>query len=297
MAKSCILVVEDEAIVAMGIKQKLEDLGHQVVDIVFTGEDAVQTALKKEPDLILMDIVLKGSMDGIEAAAKIRNQMDIPVIYLTAYSDEEVLERARMTEPYGYIIKPFKKSELNANIEMALYKHAEDQKKSETVKKQVLADFYDFILNSMPTTADQSDAEIRNTLLKIFGSRLEEDMRPRFERELGDIVEEQDLSDLESIYNAYLDWVAKLFADFGVQTKIEANGPVHLFKFLNCPWIEDAKKKPVFCLNCQAIMQQTFDWTGMDGTVEKKATIADGSNACVFRFNVPFMKKEGNHHD
>ena len=292
MTKSCILVVEDEAIVAMGIKQKLEDLGHRVVDIVFTGEDAVQAALEKEPDLILMDIVLKGSMDGIEAAAKIRNQMDVPVIYLTAYSDEEVLERARMTEPYGYIIKPFKKSELNANIEMALYKHGEDQKKSEIVKKQILADFYDFILNSMPTTADQSDAEIKNTLLKIFASRLEEDMRPRFERELGDIIEEEDLTDLESIYNAYLDWVAKLFADFGVQTKIDAKGHVHLFKFLNCPWIEDAKKKPVFCLNCQAIMQQTFDWTGMEGKVEKKATIADGSDTCIFKFNVPFMKQE-----
>ncbi|MBW4257283.1 MULTISPECIES: methanogen output domain 1-containing protein [Methanobacterium] len=291
MTESRILVVEDEAIVAMGIKQKLEDLGHQVVDVVFTGENAVETALKMEPDLILMDIVLKGNMDGIEAAAKIRNQLDIPVIYLTAYSDEEVLERARMTEPYGYIIKPFKKSELNANIEMALYKHAEDQKKSENVKKQILADFYDFILNSMPTTADQSDEEIKNTLLKIFASRLEEEMRPRFERELGDTVEEQNLNDLESIYNAYLDWVAHLFADFGVQTKIEPKGHLHLFKFLNCPWIDDAKKKPIFCLNCQAIMQQTYDWTGMEGKVEKKATIADGSDMCVFKFNVPFMKK------
>ncbi|NYB52884.1 MAG: methanogen output domain 1-containing protein [Methanobacteriaceae archaeon] len=292
MTESRILVVEDEAIVAMGIKQKVEDLGHRVVDIVYTGEDAVETALEKKPDLILMDIVLKGSMDGIEAAAKIRNQLDIPIIYLTAYSDEEVLERARMTEPYGYIIKPFKKSELNANIEMALYKHAEDVKKSENLKKQVLADFYDFILNSMPTTADASDAEIRNTLLKIFAARLEEDLRPRFEQELGDIIEEQGLDDLKSIYNAYLDWVANLFADFGIQTKIEAKGAVHLFKFLNCPWIEDAKKKPVFCLNCQAINQQTFDWTGMEGKVEKRATIADGSDACVFKYVVPFMKKE-----
>lgn len=292
MTKSRILVVEDEAIVAMGIKQKLEDLGHQVVDIVFTGEDAVNAALGKKPDLILMDIVLKGAMDGIEAAGKIRKQIDIPVIYLTAYSDEEVLERARITEPYGYIIKPFKKSELNANIEMALYKHSEDVKKSESVKKQVLADFYDFILNSMPTTADQSESEIRDTLLKLYAARLEEDLRPRFEKELGDIVEEQGLEDLESIYNAYMSWVARLFSEFGIETKIEGNGTIYLFKFLNCPWLEDAKKKPVFCLNCQAINQQTFDWTGMEGKVEKRATIADGSDNCIFKFNVPFMKKE-----
>lgn len=290
MAKSRILVVEDEAIVAMGIKQKLEELGHQVVDIVYTGEDAVQTALETEPDLILVDIVLKGNMDGIEAAAKIRSQLDIPIIYLTAYSDEEVLKRARKTEPYGYIIKPFKKSELNANIEMALYKHTEEQKKSENLKKQILADFYDFII-TMPTSTDQSEAEIRETLLKIFAARLEDDMRPRFEQELGDTVEEEGIGDLEGIYNAYLDWVAHLFNDFGIQTEIEAEGQANLFKFLNCPWLDDAKKKPVFCLNCQAMMQQSFDWTGMEGKVEKKDTIADGSNNCIFKFKVPFIKK------
>jgi len=290
MAKSRILVVEDEAIVAMGIKQKLEELDYEVVDIVFTGEDAVETALREKPDLILMDIVLKGSMDGIEAAGKIRNRLDIPVIYLTAYSDEEVLERARITEPYGYIIKPFKKSELNANLEMALYKHAEDQQKSENLKKKILADFYDFIMN-MPTSTDQSDVELRNTLLKLFASRLEADMRPRFEQELGDTVEEKGIDDLEGIYNAYLDWVAHLFTEFGIQTQIDAKGKEYFFKFLNCPWLEDAKKKPVFCLNCQAIIQQSFDWTGMEGKVDKRATIADGRENCIFKFNVPFMAK------
>lgn len=291
MAKSRILVVEDEAIVAMGIKQKLEELDYEVVDIVFTGEDAVETALREEPDLILMDIVLKGSMDGIEAAGRIRNRLDIPVIYLTAYSDEEVLERARITEPYGYIIKPFKKSELNANLEMALYKHAEDQQKSENLKKKILADFYDFIMN-MPTAADQSDVELRNTLLKLFASRLEEEMRPRFEQELGDTVEEKGIDDLEGIYNAYLDWVAHLFTEFGIQTKIDDKGKEYFFKFLNCPWLEDAKKKPVFCLNCQAIIQQSFDWTGMEGKVDKRATIAEGRENCIFKFNVPFMEKD-----
>jgi len=291
MTKSRILVVEDEAIVAMGIKQKLEELGHQVVDTVYSGEDAVETALKTYPDLILMDIVLKGEMDGIEAASKIRKQQDIPVIYLTAYSDEEILERARVTEPYGYIIKPFKKSELNANIEMALYKHREDMKKSEIVKKQVLADFHDFILNSNPAIADKTEEEIKDTILQIFASRLETDMRPRLERELGDIIEEQGLDDLESIYNAYLDWLAEFFAGFGIQTKIDDNGDVHLFEFLNCPWIEDAKKKPIFCLNCQSMMEQTFDWTGMEGKGEKRTTIAEGSEHCTFQFNVPFMKK------
>jgi len=292
MSKYRILVVEDEAIVAMGIKEKLEDLGHEVVDIVFSGEDAVKKAIKLEPDLIIMDIVLKGDMDGIEAASEIRNRIDIPIIYLTAYSDEEMLKRARMTEPYGYILKPFNNSELNANIEMALYKHKEDEKKIEEVKKKILSDFYDFILNSMPSNTDQSDAEIKNTILKLFSTRLEEEMRPRFEKELGDMVEIENLTDLESIFNAYILWLSKLFADFGIQSKIIGKKQMQLFEFLNCPWINEAKKKPVFCLNCYAILGQSFDWTGMEGDVELKTTIADGSNSCLFKFHVPFMEKK-----
>jgi two-component system, response regulator PdtaR len=291
MSNYRILVVEDEAIVAMGIKEKLEDLGHEVVDIVFNGEDAIEKAIKIEPDLILMDIVLKGDMDGIEAASEIRNRLDIPIIYLTAYSDEEILKRARMTEPYGYILKPFNNSELNANIEMAFYKHKEDEKKIEEVKKKILSDFYDFILNSMPTNTDQSDSEIKNTILKLFSARLEEEMRPRFEKELGDMVEEENLTDLENIFKAYILWLSQLFADFGIQSKIIDKKQIQLFEFLNCPWINEAKKKPVFCLNCHAIVGQSFEWTGMEGDVELKTTIADGKNSCIFKFHVPFMEK------
>lgn len=132
MFKSRILVVEDEAVVALGIKNKLEDLGHNVVDMVCNGKDAVEVALKKEPDLILMDILLDGDMDGIEAACKIRNKMDVPIIYLTAFSSEEVFQRlcitehfqrVCMTEHYAYISKPFSTSAIDVNIEMALHKH------------------------------------------------------------------------------------------------------------------------------------------------------------------------------
>lgn len=136
MVNERILVVEDEGIVAMEMRNKLEDLGYIVVGTVATGKAAVETAVETEPDLILMDIVLKGDMDGIEAAEKIHQQQDTPIIYLTAYSDEEILERARITEPYGYILKPFKKSEVNANIQMAIYKHGLDKKKSEIIKKR-----------------------------------------------------------------------------------------------------------------------------------------------------------------
>jgi PAS domain S-box-containing protein len=118
-----ILIVEDEGIVADEIKSRLEHLGYHVVGIAMTGQEAIDTAFSTFPDLILMDIMLKGDMDGVGAAHHIRDRMDIPVIYLTAYGDQETLQRAKISEPFGYILKPFKERELAASIEVSLYRH------------------------------------------------------------------------------------------------------------------------------------------------------------------------------
>lgn len=118
-----ILVVEDEAIVADDIRNTLQQAGYTVIATVSSGEDAVKYAKEKIPDIILMDIIIKGALDGIETAQQIRTILDIPVVYLTAFSDEKTIERAKLTEPFGYLIKPFNKRELNIAIEMALFKH------------------------------------------------------------------------------------------------------------------------------------------------------------------------------
>lgn len=118
-----ILIVEDEGIVADEIKNRLHTMGYQIVGMAMTGEEAISLAFETYPDLILMDIMLKGGMDGIEAAHRIRARMDIPVMYLTAYGDEETLQRAKVSEPFGYILKPFKEQELKAAIEVSLFRH------------------------------------------------------------------------------------------------------------------------------------------------------------------------------
>ncbi|RME51392.1 MAG: response regulator [Caldilineae bacterium] len=118
-----ILIVEDASIVALDLKNRLTKLGYAVCDTVATGEEAVQVARETKPKLVLMDIKLKGKMDGVEAAAQIQEELDVPVIYLTAYADSTTLERAKITEPFGYLVKPFEEKELTATIEMALYKH------------------------------------------------------------------------------------------------------------------------------------------------------------------------------
>jgi PAS domain S-box-containing protein len=121
--KNRILIVEDELIIARGIQKRLQSMGYDITDIVPSGEEAVQSATENPPDLILMDINLQGSMDGIQAAESIRSRLDLPVIYLTAYTDANSLERAKVTEPFGYIVKPFQDHTLQSAIEMALYKH------------------------------------------------------------------------------------------------------------------------------------------------------------------------------
>lgn len=123
MVASRILVVEDERIVAKDLELRLQALGYEVVGVAATGSDAVRLTSELSPDLVMMDIRLHGEMDGIEAAARIRKDHFIPVVYLTAHSDEETLKRAQVTEPYGYILKPFQERELRTVIEMGLYKH------------------------------------------------------------------------------------------------------------------------------------------------------------------------------
>src|SRR5882724_5460547 len=105
MPKIRILVVEDETIVSLDIQRRLKTLGYEVVGAAVSGEDAIQKAATHRPDLVLMDIMLDGEMDGIAAAEQIRGRLHIPVIYLTAYADTYTLQRAKVTEPFGYILK------------------------------------------------------------------------------------------------------------------------------------------------------------------------------------------------
>jgi PAS domain S-box-containing protein len=120
--KKRILIVEDERLVAEDILSTLEDLGYAVTTVVSSGEEAVTAVAREKPDLVLLDIVLKGELSGIEVAEHIRSHYKIPVVYLTAYADAPTLEKAKVTEPYGYILKPFEDRELHTAIEIALYK-------------------------------------------------------------------------------------------------------------------------------------------------------------------------------
>jgi len=138
MTRPQIMVVEDESIVAEDMKAMLEGFGYTVPAVAFSGEEAVRKAVDTRPDLVLMDIVLRGQMSGVEAVERIRSRCNIPVVYVTAYADEKTVRRAKATEPYGYILKPFDARELQTAIEIALYKHQMERKLHESEQRLTL---------------------------------------------------------------------------------------------------------------------------------------------------------------
>jgi CheY-like chemotaxis protein len=133
------LVVEDERIVSMDLQRRLKAMGYEIAGSAVSGEEAIEKAEKLRPDMVLMDIMLDGEMDGTQAAEIIRGRFSIPVIYLTAYADTATLERAKITEPFGYILKPFEERELHGHIEIALYKARMEKKLKDSEERYVLA--------------------------------------------------------------------------------------------------------------------------------------------------------------
>ncbi len=138
-SRARVLIVEDESIVAMDLKNSLKILGYEVVGTAATGEEAIARANETRPDLVLMDIMLKGDMDGVQASEAIRSRHDIPIIFLTACADDSTLQRAKVTEPLGYLLKPFDEWELHGHIDVALYRHQMERKLRESEERYSLA--------------------------------------------------------------------------------------------------------------------------------------------------------------
>jgi DNA-binding LytR/AlgR family response regulator len=157
-----IFIVEDESIVAKDIQHSLTKLGYNVVGIANNGNDAIEKIMELTPDLVLMDIMIKGPMTGIDVTEKIKEKLNVPVIFLTAYADEGTLSRAKVTEPYGYILKPFKEIDLHSTIEMAVYKH---QKDAALMKER---DFlYSLVENKEERSRDIIFVKSNNRIVKI----------------------------------------------------------------------------------------------------------------------------------
>ena len=170
MSRPRILVVEDENIVALDIKMRLQRLGYDIIATVATGELAVQKALETKPDLMLMDINLRGNIDGIETAQQIKQKLDVPIIFLTAYADEATIERAVGTQPFGYVLKPFEERELNLVIQVALDRHQMEKRLRESEinerEQRALAEALRDVATNLNSTLDLTKI-IHNILVNV----------------------------------------------------------------------------------------------------------------------------------
>lgn len=205
MVKTKILIVEDEAIVAMDIAKRLQTMGYDIVDMVVSGEDALvklaelhQSDPAQLPDLILMDIILQGELDGIETTQQICQTYHIPVVYLTANADETTLQRAKLTEPFGYIVKPIKDRELRVTIEIALSRHRAERavqqalNSSETMRQEAET-VSDLRLQMLSIASHEfrtplSSIQFSAQLLRNYGHQLTEDKRQKNLQRIQDAV-------------------------------------------------------------------------------------------------------------
>ncbi len=164
MSQARILVVEDERIIGLGIRKRLTALGYQVVGLAGEGAEGVQMALEFDPDLVLMDIDLGVGIDGIEAAQRIRADRDIPVVFLTAYSDDSTLRRATLSDPFGYVLKPYEDRDLQTAIEIGLYRHRMDRQLRQN--EQWLAATLASIGDGVIATDENGDIRLMNDLAR-----------------------------------------------------------------------------------------------------------------------------------
>lgn len=196
MGQAKILVVEDEVIVARTIASQLNQLGYMVTGTASSGKVAIAKASATQPELVLMDIVLKGEMDGITAAGYIREHLDIPVIFLTAYGDENTLERAKITQPFGYVVKPFTIKDLRIAIEIALLKHQLERDLREN--RDQLATLLNSMSDAVIATDEQEIVTFINPAAQMLTGWQEKDALGKKVSKVLHIVDEVTEATLES---------------------------------------------------------------------------------------------------
>lgn len=202
MTKTKIVIVEDEHIIAMEIQERLEKLGYEIPTLFSSGEEAVKKINDIKPDLVIMDIMLEGEMDGIETSKKIQSQLDIPIVYLTAYSDKETLERAKITQPFGYILKPLEERELHSTIEIALYKHHMEKELKEN--KKWLTTTLKSIGDGVITTDQQGKITFMNTVAEVITGWKQEEVLGKEADKIFNIVDTESRSTLSGIIQEVL---------------------------------------------------------------------------------------------
>ena len=272
-----ILVVEDDFITAMEIKRLLETNGYKPYS-ASSSNDALEKTVQIKPDLILMDVKIKGDYDGIKTTQKIKELIDVPVIYLTAYADHLLIKSIKLTKPAACILKPFESNELISNIEIALYTHTTDlNRKMRVLNSSII--FYTMIGNLLATKMDLNQKKI---FLTEFSRDFEEKMKSSFleeSRKSQTKTENKELS-------IYIDCLSQLLSNLGFINNQMSNDSNGYMMINNCPWKTNAHTKEIFCGICSTITKLTFSWMDLKGHINLENSFLTDDCFCGFRFEL-----------
>lgn len=282
-----ILIVEDEAITALEISETLEAWGYRIISVVNTGENAVQESLQLKPDLILMDITLKGDLDGIDAADIIKSFLDVPLIYLTALSDSEVFTRVSDTPANAYMIKPIQEVELRNNMELSLQNHKQKQKEILDSQQAGLKDVQLFMRSALPELANALPIAERSVFLGRFVRLFEENMKPRFHKysQNQSKIFFENTSNKEKL-KIYLSWVSNLYSHLGFQVQPRSHDTSGVLTVKRCSWSYGKPENIFLCLICHSMMQLTYSWTNLPGKLHAVTNTGVLQSVCRFDFEM-----------
>ncbi len=287
MAGETILVVEDEGISAIEIQESLEALGYHVPLTAKSGNEAIQKAFAIKPDLVLMDITLKGEMDGIDAATIIKSFIDVPLIYLTALDDVETFNRMISTNANAYLIKPIEEAELRNNVLLALKNHETRKKELEDEKNAGLKDVQIFMRSVLPELVGNMHIPERSVFLSRFMRLFEQNMKPLFFQYIKENSQEpfENLTD-EKKMKLYLSWISHLYENLGFKVLTRSRATNGVMTVKKCSWSPGRPNDVFLCLICQGIMRLTYSWTNLPGRVKEEPTTGVLQSVCKFDYDM-----------
>jgi response regulator RpfG family c-di-GMP phosphodiesterase len=223
--------------------------------------------------------VLRGDMDGIDTVEHISQFFDVPVIYLTAHADGDTFERAKLTRPSGYVIKPFDDTELKYSIEIALLRRDFQYKTNEFEEKERMSTVKDFMLSSTPAFTSQIRIEDTASFLRDFAKFFEDNMKVKFKRELKvqhDLMNDPEY--LRKIQSEYIAWIAQMFSNLGYSIETSADE----FRVVECLWGPKIKDNKIYCLMCKAMAEIALKWTDIDGKIAHSYLLGPNPPRCKF---------------
>ena len=278
-----ILVVEDDFITAMEIKCLLETNGYQPYS-ASSSDDAIKKAVEIKPDLILMDVKIKGEDNGIKTTQKIKELVDVPVIYLTAYTDHKLMESIKLTRPAACILKPFESSELISNIKIALYTHKSDLNQEKRVLNNNIL-FYAMIANLLASKIDLNE---KNRFITEFSRNFEENMKTPFLNETVNLKTNTENGDL----SIYVSCLSRLLSNLGFINNRMSNDLNGYMIINSCPWKTDKYTNELFCSVCKTITKLTFSWMDLEGHINLENSFLTNDCFCGFRFVIESTKQD-----